>query len=93
MAAARICSGLVTEETTASDQARNLSRSEAGMPSSSLITVTGSGNANDSSKSTVSSSRAARSSSSEAVISAMRGRRSATRRAVNALVTSRRTRS
>ena len=64
------------------------------MPSSSQITVTGSGNANDASRSTGAppAARASRSSSSDAVIAATRGRSPATRRAVNPRLTSWRSR-
>ena len=58
------------------DHCRNWAWSRAGTPSSSQITVTGSGNANASIRSTVSSpaaTRASIASSSDAVIASIRG--------------------
>ncbi len=67
------------------------SRSATGMPTSSQITVIGSGNANEASKST--SRWVDISSSSSAVIAAIRGLSCSTRRGVKALFTSLRSRS
>ena len=95
MPAARNSSSVTTDDTTACDQTWNLSWSAAGTPSSSQITVIGSGNAKASMRSTDSSPPAKRpsiASSSDAVISSIRGRSPAIRRAVNALTTRRRSR-
>jgi hypothetical protein len=81
---------VITDDTTLCDQAWNRSWSAAGMPSSSQMTVIGSGNANASISSA--SSRASKAVSSPAVIASMRGRSAATRRGVNTLTTSRRSR-
>ncbi len=84
-------SGATVSVTMVADQARNWSRSATGTPSSSQMTVIGSGKANEASRST--SRRVDMSSSSPAVMAAMRGRSSSTRRAVKALFTSLRSRS
>ena len=73
------------------DQVRKSSWSATGTPSSSQITVIGSGNANDASRSTC--SRVDMSSSSPLVIAVIRGLSRSTRRAVKALFTSLRSRS
>ena len=72
------------------DQAANSVRSSARTPSSSQMTVIGSGAANDGSRSA--RSCPASPSSSSAVISSIRGRSRATVRPVNALLTSLRSR-
>ena len=84
-------SGETVSATMVADQARNWSRSATGMPSSSQITVIGSGNANEANRST--SRRVDISSSRAAVMAVIRGRSSSTRRAVKALLTSLRSRS
>ncbi len=87
--AASTCSG-VPKVSSWLDHSRKSSRLSIGIPSSSQITVMGSGNAKTSSRSTSSPSFSLEISS--AAISCTRGRSSSTRRAVNALVTSLRSR-
>ncbi|HEY5351060.1 MAG TPA: hypothetical protein VIK57_01265 [Streptosporangiaceae bacterium] len=85
-------SGLSTSSTAVQSLAQpwNIGRSAAGMPSSSPITVTGSGNANAATKS-VSAAEASRSHAS-ATIRSTAGRSAAIRRAVNVADTRRRSR-
>ncbi len=94
MPAARNDPGSPTSASIAFDQSRNCAWSSTGTPSSSQMTVTGSGNANARIRSTTGSSArdASIASSSEAVTASTRGRSPATRRAVNAFDTSLRSR-
>ncbi len=87
----RACSsGSSAGRTNASDHSRNLSRSAAGTPSSSAITVIGSGKANVETSSI--SPSATTGSRSVSAISWIRGRRRSIIRGVNAFDTSRRSR-